>query len=103
MNADSSRSHSVFIITTEQTDTSAGVKKLGRLYLVDLAGSETVSKTNASGQTLQVRTRHATQDTESPHSAETGIHGKEGRVVGIVGSTLTVSQQARARSSVPMG
>jgi kinesin family member 5 len=55
MNADSSRSHSVFIITTEQNETSAGVKKLGRLFLVDLAGSETVSKTNATGQTLQVR------------------------------------------------
>lgn len=55
MNADSSRSHSVFIITTEQNDGSLGVKKCGRMYLVDLAGSETVSKTNASGQTLQVR------------------------------------------------
>ena len=53
MNADSSRSHSVFILTTEQVDKTLGVKKTGRMFLVDLAGSETISKTNASGQTLQ--------------------------------------------------
>jgi kinesin family member 5 len=53
MNADSSRSHSVFILTAEQTDSALGVKKKGQLFLVDLAGSETVGKTNASGQTLQ--------------------------------------------------
>ena len=55
MNADSSRSHSVFIITTEQTDSTAGVKKSGHMYLVDLAGSEAVGKTNATGSVLQVR------------------------------------------------
>lgn len=38
-----------------QVDSNQGLRKCGRMYLVDLAGSETVSKTNASGQTLQVR------------------------------------------------
>ena len=52
MNADSSRSHSVFVVTTEQKDTVSGLKKVGNMYLVDLAGSEVVGKTHASGQTL---------------------------------------------------
>jgi len=53
MNADSSRSHSVFIISVEQKEISTGVKKTGRMYLVDLAGSEILAKTGAQGQTLQ--------------------------------------------------
>jgi kinesin family protein 5 len=52
MNAVSSRSHSVFIITVDQTN-SEGSKKGGRLNLVDLAGSEKVGKTGAKGQTLE--------------------------------------------------
>ena len=53
MNAGSSRSHSVYIITLEQKDTAAGTTKTGRLYLVDLAGSEKISKTGAEGQRLK--------------------------------------------------
>lgn len=53
MNADSSRSHSVFLVSTEQKDTLTGMKKAGQMFLVDLAGSEMVGKTHASGQTLE--------------------------------------------------
>uniref|UniRef100_A0A7R9Y9N5 Kinesin motor domain-containing protein n=1 Tax=Pinguiococcus pyrenoidosus TaxID=172671 RepID=A0A7R9Y9N5_9STRA len=51
MNADSSRSHSIFILTVEHFEEN--VSKTGRMYLVDLAGSELLSKTQASGQTLK--------------------------------------------------
>ena len=53
MNADSSRSHAVFVIRAEQRDARNGVKKAGRLFLVDLAGSERVSKTGATGDKLK--------------------------------------------------
>lgn len=53
MNNDSSRSHSVFIITIEQRNVSTGSTKSGKLFLVDLAGSEKVGKTHAKGQTLK--------------------------------------------------
>jgi kinesin family member 5 len=53
MNLESSRSHSVFVITISQKDTTTGTLKSGVLYLVDLAGSEKVGKTGASGQTLE--------------------------------------------------
>ena len=53
MNQESSRSHSIFVITITQKDTSTGSQKSGTLYLVDLAGSEKVGKTGASGQTLE--------------------------------------------------
>jgi kinesin family member 5 len=53
MNQESSRSHSVFVITISQKDTITGTQKSGVLYLVDLAGSEKVGKTGASGQTLE--------------------------------------------------
>ncbi|KAJ1722560.1 hypothetical protein LPJ53_003020 [Coemansia erecta] len=53
MNAESSRSHSIFQITVEQKDTVNGKTKIGRLFLVDLAGSEKVGKTGATGQTLE--------------------------------------------------
>ena len=52
MNATSSRSHSVFIVTVSQR-TEEGSTKEGKLNLVDLAGSEKVGKTGASGQTLE--------------------------------------------------
>eukprot|EP00835_Amoeboradix_gromovi_P002759 NODE_163_length_16507_cov_1.031814.p1 type:complete len:839 gc:universal NODE_163_length_16507_cov_1.031814:902-3418(+) len=52
MNAESSRSHSIFVITVT-CKTSDGSLKSGNLYLVDLAGSEKVGKTGASGQTLE--------------------------------------------------
>ncbi|KAK0459753.1 kinesin heavy chain [Desarmillaria tabescens] len=47
MNAESSRSHSIFLITIEQRNTETGARKTGNLYLVDLAW------TGASGQTLE--------------------------------------------------
>jgi hypothetical protein len=51
MNADSSRSHSLFSITIESsTDDHV---KVGKLNLVDLAGSERQSKTRATGDTLK--------------------------------------------------
>lgn len=53
MNAESSRSHSIFILTVTQTNTEELSQKTGRLYLVDLAGSEKISKTGAAGQTLE--------------------------------------------------
>ncbi|KAG8720814.1 hypothetical protein FRC08_018017 [Ceratobasidium sp. 394] len=53
MNAESSRSHSIFLITIQQRNTETGAMKTGNLYLVDLAGSEKVGKTGASGQTLE--------------------------------------------------
>lgn len=53
MNAESSRSHSIFVITIQQKNTETGTQKMGNLYLVDLAGSEKVGKTGASGQTLE--------------------------------------------------
>jgi cell division protein FtsB len=53
MNSESSRSHSVFIITIEQRNTVTGSLRSGKLFLVDLAGSEKVGKTHAQGQTLK--------------------------------------------------
>ena len=53
MNEHSSRSHSIFILTINQTNKAEGVSKVGKLYLVDLAGSEKISKTGATGHTLE--------------------------------------------------
>ncbi|KAG0172689.1 hypothetical protein DFQ28_009667 [Apophysomyces sp. BC1034] len=53
MNAESSRSHSLVMITITQKNLDTGAAKSGKLYLVDLAGSEKVGKTGASGQTLE--------------------------------------------------
>ncbi|KAI8145084.1 kinesin heavy chain [Fennellomyces sp. T-0311] len=53
MNAESSRSHSMVMITITQKNLDTGAAKSGKLYLVDLAGSEKVGKTGASGQTLE--------------------------------------------------
>ncbi|RMZ92214.1 hypothetical protein DV736_g518, partial [Chaetothyriales sp. CBS 134916] len=53
MNLESSRSHSIFLVTINQRDINTGSQKSGMLYLVDLAGSEKVGKTGASGQTLE--------------------------------------------------
>ena len=52
MNEHSSRSHSIFILTINQTNKKEGFSKIGKLYLVDLAGSEKISKTGATGHTL---------------------------------------------------
>lgn len=58
MNADSSRSHSIFTIHVEQMETSGGkhIKK-GKLNLVDLAGSERQCKTGATGDRLKEATK----------------------------------------------
>ena len=52
MNEASSRSHALFTLTVTMTNPEDGSKKIGKLFLVDLAGSEKVSKTGASGGTL---------------------------------------------------
>jgi kinesin family protein 5 len=44
MNSESSRSHSVLIITLGQNNTKTGTKRGAKLILVDLAGSEKVSQ-----------------------------------------------------------
>ena len=53
MNQESSRSHSIFVLTITQKNVETGSAKSGQLFLVDLAGSEKVGKTGASGQTLE--------------------------------------------------
>ena len=53
MNAGSSRSHSLFILTVNQTNSRDYSGKVGKLYLVDLAGSEKVGKTGAAGMRLE--------------------------------------------------
>ena len=52
MNDESSRSHSIFIMTVSQTNIDDDSCISGTLYLVDLAGSEKVAKTNVSGTQL---------------------------------------------------
>ena len=53
MNAQSSRSHSCFILQIEQKNLSDFSSKSGKIFLVDLAGSERISKTGAAGTTLK--------------------------------------------------
>ena len=58
MNETSSRSHSIFTITIESSETGGGINGedrflVGKLHLVDLAGSERQSKTNATGERLK--------------------------------------------------
>ena len=53
MNEHSSRSHCIFILTINQRNKKEGFSKTGKLYLVDLAGSEKISKTGATGLTLE--------------------------------------------------
>lgn len=53
LNQESSRSHSIFVITVAQKNLETRSAKSGQLFLVDLAGSEKVGKTGASGQTLE--------------------------------------------------
>ncbi|KAJ3190381.1 Kinesin-like protein kif3b [Gaertneriomyces sp. JEL0708] len=55
MNAQSSRSHSIFTITIEQSEGDR--IKAGKLHLVDLAGSERQSKTGATGDRLKEATK----------------------------------------------
>ncbi len=53
MNKDSSRSHTILLITVLQNDTLTMQKMTSKLYVVDLAGSEKVFKTAASGLRLE--------------------------------------------------
>ena len=53
MNHQSSRSHSVFLLSVTSKNTRDNSTRAGKLYLVDLAGSEKVGKTGASGTTLE--------------------------------------------------
>ena len=60
MNADSSRSHSIFTIKLEMEDANSDGEehiRAGKLNLVDLAGSERQSKTGASGDRLKEATK----------------------------------------------
>lgn len=60
MNLESSRSHAIFSITIESSETDElGEQhvKMGKLQLVDLAGSERQSKTQSSGQRLKEATK----------------------------------------------
>ncbi|KAG5457042.1 MAG: P-loop containing nucleoside triphosphate hydrolase protein, partial [Olpidium bornovanus] len=60
MNANSSRSHSIFTITVECCEKGADGRDhfyAGKLHLVDLAGSERQSKTGASGERLKEATK----------------------------------------------
>lgn len=52
-NAESSRSHSIFIINLQRKDLQKMESRSGTLFLVDLAGSEKVKKTHAEGQLLE--------------------------------------------------
>jgi kinesin family protein 3/17 len=60
MNADSSRSHSIYTITVESCETrpdgTASIR-MGKLNLVDLAGSERQAKTEATGDRLKEATK----------------------------------------------
>ncbi|KAG7389491.1 hypothetical protein PHYPSEUDO_010376 [Phytophthora pseudosyringae] len=53
MNADSSRSHSVFTLTFTKKHLASGTKVRGKLFIVDLAGSEKVQKTAATGVRME--------------------------------------------------
>jgi hypothetical protein len=53
MNDRSSRSHAVFVINLTQTDIVKQTRRSSKLFLVDLAGSEQVSRSGASGLTLE--------------------------------------------------
>ncbi|CAN8010888.1 unnamed protein product, partial [Ixodes pacificus] len=58
MNADSSRSHSIFTIHLEQMElTGRKCIRSGKLNLVDLAGSERQAKTGATGERLREATK----------------------------------------------
>ena len=52
MNAGSSRSHSVFMVTVSAVN-AHGSRRSSKLFLVDLAGSEMVRKTQATGRQLE--------------------------------------------------
>ncbi|CAK4325987.1 unnamed protein product [Aphanomyces euteiches] len=53
MNAESSRSHSVFTILIENFNKTTKQTSVGKLSLVDLAGSERAGKTGATAERLK--------------------------------------------------
>ncbi|RYH20376.1 hypothetical protein EON65_23595 [archaeon] len=53
MNAESSRSHSIFAIMVDSFDTTSKRTTTGKLSLVDLAGSERADKTGAGAERLK--------------------------------------------------
>ena len=53
MNAESSRSHSIFAILVEVTNNITKRTTVGKLSLVDLAGSERADKTGATGERMK--------------------------------------------------
>ena len=53
MNAASSRSHSIVMISVEGQHVQTRTRTMGRLVLVDLAGSERVSKSGVSGKEMK--------------------------------------------------
>merc|ERR1719393_700916 len=60
MNAESSRSHSIFMVTIEQACIGPDGEehiRVGKLNMVDLAGSERQSKTGATGERLKEATK----------------------------------------------
>ncbi|XP_052865267.1 kinesin-like protein KIF3A [Anopheles cruzii] len=60
MNSESSRSHAIFSITIESSETDEAGRqyvRMGKLQLVDLAGSERQSKTQSSGIRLKEATK----------------------------------------------
>ena len=52
MNARSSRSHTILVISYQQVNAD-GSRKSAKLNLVDLAGSERLKRTGAEGQTMK--------------------------------------------------
>lgn len=50
MNADSSRSHLMLMITVEVTDLASGKHRSGKITIVDLAGSERLAKSGVTGE-----------------------------------------------------
>ncbi|KAA0151602.1 hypothetical protein FNF29_04526 [Cafeteria roenbergensis] len=52
MNATSSRSHTLLMVTVRQARAAGGPATMGRLTLVDLAGSERVARTSSTGARL---------------------------------------------------
>ena len=53
MNAESSRSHSIFSIVVESYNRTTKKTSVGKLSLVDLAGSERADKTGATAERLK--------------------------------------------------
>jgi len=53
MNADSSRSHLIFMIEVESVDRQIQSTTAGKLFFVDLAGSERLKKSGSTGEQLK--------------------------------------------------